>query len=72
MFSAHIVRWQAWKFRTVPIASPGLAGTRIITPSLVPTRRIGWVLALVWALNKVDDPVKGGIKYDFQPLDPIL
>jgi hypothetical protein len=33
---------------------------------------IGWVLALVWALNKVDDPVKGGVKYDFQPNDPIL
>ena len=33
---------------------------------------IGWVIALVWAMNKVDDPVKGGWKYDPQPNDPIL
>jgi hypothetical protein len=33
---------------------------------------VGWVIALVWALNKVDDPMKGGIKYDPQPHDPIL
>ena len=33
---------------------------------------IGWLIALVWALNKVDAPVKGGIKYDPQPHDPIL
>lgn len=33
---------------------------------------IGWVIALVWALNKVDAPVKGGIKYDLQPHDPVL
>lgn len=33
---------------------------------------VGWVIALVWALNKVDDPLKGGIKYDPQPHDPIL
>jgi hypothetical protein len=33
---------------------------------------IGWLVALVWALNKVDAPVKGGIKYDPQPHDPIL
>ena len=33
---------------------------------------LGWALALIWALNKVDDPLKGGIKYDFQPHDPIL
>lgn len=33
---------------------------------------IGWIIALVWALNKVDAPVKGGIKYDPQPHDPIL
>jgi uncharacterized membrane protein YhaH (DUF805 family) len=33
---------------------------------------IGWAIALVWALNKVDDPIKGGIKYDPQPNDPIL
>ncbi len=33
---------------------------------------LGWVLALIWAPNKVDDPIKGGIKYDFQPHDPTL
>jgi len=33
---------------------------------------VGWVIALVWALNKVDDPIRGGVKYDFQPHDPIL
>jgi hypothetical protein len=33
---------------------------------------VGWVIALVWALNKVDDPIKGGMKYDPQPHDPIL
>ena len=33
---------------------------------------IGWLIALVWALNKVDAPVRGGIKYDPQPHDPIL
>jgi len=33
---------------------------------------IGWVIALVWALNIVDAPIKGGIKYDPQPHDPIL
>ena len=33
---------------------------------------LGWVLALIWALNKVDDPIKGGTKYDLQPHDPIL
>jgi hypothetical protein len=33
---------------------------------------IGWLIALVWALNKVDAPVKGGIKYDPQPHDPVL
>jgi hypothetical protein len=33
---------------------------------------VGWVIALVWALNKVDDPLKGGMKYDPQPHDPIL
>jgi hypothetical protein len=33
---------------------------------------IGWLVALVWALNKVDDPIKGGVKYDLQPNDPLL
>ena len=33
---------------------------------------IGWVIALVWAMNKIDAPVKGGWKYDPQPNDPIL
>jgi len=33
---------------------------------------IGWIIALLWALNKVDDPIKGGMKYDPQPNDPIL
>ena len=33
---------------------------------------LGWVAALVWALNKVDDPIKGGVKYDPQPYDPVL
>jgi len=33
---------------------------------------LGWVLALIWALNKVDDPIRGGTKYDLQPHDPIL
>jgi hypothetical protein len=33
---------------------------------------LGWVVALVWALNKVDDPIKGGVKYDPQPSDPVL
>jgi uncharacterized protein len=33
---------------------------------------IGWFIALVWALNKVDDPIKGGMKIGPQPTDPIL
>ena len=33
---------------------------------------IGWVIALIWALNKVDDPVKGGVKIGPAPPDPIL
>lgn len=33
---------------------------------------IGWVIALIWALNKVDDPVKGGMKIGPAPPDPIL
>jgi hypothetical protein len=33
---------------------------------------IGWVIALIWAMNKVDDPVKGGMKIGPAPPDPIL
>ena len=32
----------------------------------------GWIGALIWAMNKVDDPLKGGIKHDPQPHDPIV
>lgn len=31
-----------------------------------------WVIALVWALNKFDDPVKGGNQIDGQPGDRVL
>ena len=31
-----------------------------------------WVIALVWALNKVDDPIKGGHQIDGQPGDRVL
>jgi Na+/proline symporter len=33
---------------------------------------IGWLVALIWALNKIDDPRKGGSKYDNQPHDPLI
>lgn len=33
---------------------------------------LGWLVALVWALNKFDSPVKGGNKYDPQPHDPSI
>ena len=33
---------------------------------------IGWLAALIWALNKIDDPQKGGLKYDKQPHDPTI
>jgi predicted kinase/GNAT superfamily N-acetyltransferase len=33
---------------------------------------VGWVVALIWATNKVDDPVKGGVKLRPAPPDPIL
>ena len=33
---------------------------------------IGWVGALVWAMNSVDAPVKGGVKIGPQPPDAIL
>jgi hypothetical protein len=31
-----------------------------------------WVIALVWALNKVDDPIKGGHQTDGQDGDRVL
>ena len=31
-----------------------------------------WIIALVWALNKFDDPVKGGHQIDGQPGDRVL
>lgn len=33
---------------------------------------LGWLIALVWALNVVDSPKKGGMKYDPQPHDPSI
>jgi len=36
------------------------------------TTLLGWLAALVWALNKIDAPVKGGVKWDAQPHDPTL
>jgi hypothetical protein len=33
---------------------------------------LAWLGALIWALNCIDDPVKGGNKYDPQPHDPII
>ena len=33
---------------------------------------LAWLGALIWALNRIDDPVKGGSKYDRQPHDPIM
>jgi uncharacterized membrane protein YhaH (DUF805 family) len=33
---------------------------------------LGWIIALVWSLNKVDDPVKGGVKIGPPPPDPIF
>ena len=32
----------------------------------------GWVIALIWASNKIDDPIKGGVKHDSQPHDPVI
>jgi len=31
---------------------------------------LGWLVALIWSLNKIDSPIKGGSKYDPQPNDP--
>jgi cytochrome c biogenesis protein CcdA len=33
---------------------------------------LGWVGALIWAMNKIDDPLKGGIKHDPQTHDPMV
>ncbi len=33
---------------------------------------LGWVGALIWAMNKIDDPLKGGIKHDPQTNDPMV
>ena len=33
---------------------------------------LGWIIALIWAMNKIDDPVKGGVKHDSQPHDPVV
>jgi hypothetical protein len=33
---------------------------------------LGWIGALIWAMNKIDDPLKGGIKHDPQTHDPML
>ena len=33
---------------------------------------LGWLVALIWSLNKIDSPIKGGSKYDPQPNDPTL
>lgn len=33
---------------------------------------LGWLIALVWAMNKIDDPLKGGTKYGTNPDDSSL
>jgi hypothetical protein len=33
---------------------------------------LGWAGALIWAMNKLDDPLKGGVKYDPQTHDPMM
>jgi len=33
---------------------------------------LGWLFALIWAMNKIDDPIKGGTKHDSQPHDPTV
>ena len=33
---------------------------------------LGWIGALIWAMNKIDDPLKGGVKYDLQTHDPMV
>ena len=32
---------------------------------------LGWVGALIWARNKIDDPLKGGVTHDPQPHAPM-
>ena len=31
---------------------------------------IGWLITFIWSLNKIDDPIKGGSKYDQFKNDP--
>ena len=31
---------------------------------------LGWLFALIWSMNKLDDPLKGGTKYGRDPHDP--
>ena len=33
---------------------------------------LGWIGALIWAMNKIADPLKGGVKYDPQAHDPMV
>ena len=33
---------------------------------------LGWIGALIWTINKMDDPLKGGVKYDPQTHDPMV
>lgn len=33
---------------------------------------LAWLGTLIWAMNRVDNPVKGGTKYDLQPNAPSL
>ena len=33
---------------------------------------LGWIGALIWAMNRIDDPLRGGVKYDPQAHDPIV
>lgn len=30
---------------------------------------LGWLIALIWAMNKIDDPLKGGTKYGPDKMD---
>jgi hypothetical protein len=33
---------------------------------------LGWIGARTWAMNKIDEPLKGGVKYVPQTHDPIV
>jgi hypothetical protein len=33
---------------------------------------LGWIDALIWTINKMDDPLNGGVKYDPQTHDPMV